>query len=137
MHFLTTIGITLAAIGAILIFILKRPLKTSDNLLVAILACFVIKFSLDEVSLITGNMLFNTFAGAFGISTIVTSGWYIKYLTDTDGRFGWKQLTSYTPIVVAFICFTLMLYAFGISWSVPIYLTAAALMTALIIYYFG
>ena len=137
MHFLTTIGIILAAMGTLLIFILKRPLKTSDKLLVAILACFVIKFSLDEVSLITGNMLFNTFAGAFGISTIVTSGWYIKYLTDTDGRFGWKQLISYIPIVVAFICFTLMLYAFGASWSAPIYLTAAVLMTALIIYYFG
>src|ERR1700756_4456865 len=58
MHFLTTIGITLAAIGAILIFILKRPLKTSDRLLVAILVCFVIKFSLDEASLITGNSVF-------------------------------------------------------------------------------
>lgn len=137
MQFLITIGITLAAIGGILIIILKQPLKTSDKLLVAILACFVIKFSLDEAFVITGNILFNSFAGAFGISTIVTSGWYIKYLTDTDGHFGGKQLMSYIPIAVAFICFALLFYALGTSWSLPIYLTAVVLMIALIIYYFG
>src|ERR1700740_2075132 len=65
MHFLTTIGITLAVIGAILIFILKQPLKTSDKLLIAILATFVVKFSFDEGSLITGNPLFSAIAAAF------------------------------------------------------------------------
>ncbi len=57
MHFLTTVGITLAVIGAVLIFILKYPLKTSDKLLIAILITFVVKFSFDEVSLITGGTL--------------------------------------------------------------------------------
>ena len=137
MHFLTTIGITLAAIGAILIFILKRPLKTSDKLLVVILACFVIKFSLDEVSLITGNLLFTTIAGVFGISTILTCGWYIKYLTDTDGYFGRKQLASYIPLPGILICYLLIFYVFRVPLSAPVYLTVAVLMCALIIYYFG
>ena len=137
MHFLTTIGIILAMTGIILILVLKDPLKTSDKLLVAILVCFVIKFSLDEASLITGNSVFISFAGAVGISTIVTCGWYIKYLTDTDGQFGWKQLMSYIPLVVLFICFMLMFYVFGTPGSGPIFQIMVGLMLALIIYYFG
>ena len=137
MHFLTTIGITLATIGAILIFILKRPLKTSDKLLVAILACFVIKFSLDEASLITGNLLFTTIAGVFGISTILTCGWYIKYLTDTGGYFGRKQLISYISPLCVLICYLSAFYIFKVPLSAPIYLAVAILMCALIIYYFG
>jgi AraC-like DNA-binding protein len=98
MHFLTTIGITLAAIGAILIFILKQPLKTSDKLLIAILLTFVVKFSFDEVSLITGKLLYSAIAAIFGISTIITCGWYIKYLTDTKTGFGIRQLYIYLPL---------------------------------------
>ncbi|TWJ03188.1 AraC-like DNA-binding protein [Mucilaginibacter frigoritolerans] len=137
MHFLISIGIILAIIGIVLILMLKTPLKTSDKLLLVIFSCFVIKFSLDEVSIITGNTLFSGFAGAFGISTIVTSGWYVKYLTDTDGRFGWKQLMSYTPLIVAFICIMVLFFVNGQSWSAPIYLTIEVLMGALVIYYFG
>ena len=103
MHFLTTIGITLAAIGGILIYILKRPLKTSDKLLVAILATFVIKFSFDEVRLVTGNDLYSSIAAGFGISTIVTCGWYIKYITDTETGFGIKQLYMYLPLIVLMV----------------------------------
>lgn len=137
MHFLISIGIILAVTGAILIYILKRPLKTSDKLLVTILVCFVVKFSLDEASLITGNSVFISFAGAFGISTIVTCGWYIKYLTDTDGQFGWKQLVSYIPLAGLFICFLLLFYVFGVSGSGPVFQIMVGLMLALIIYYFG
>jgi AraC-like DNA-binding protein len=137
MHFLTTIGITLAVIGAILMFILKQPLKTSDKLLVAILVCFVTKFSLDEATLITGNQLYSTIAGVFGISTILTCGWYIKYLTDTDGHFGRKQLMSYTPLLVVLICYLLAFYVFRVSLTAPIYQAVVVLMITLIIYYFG
>src|SRR6185312_5773108 len=96
-----------------------------------------IKFSLDETSLITGNSVFTSFAGAFGISTIVTCGWYIKYLTDNDGLFGWKQLKSYIPLVALFACFMLMFYVFGVPGSGSIFLFMVDLMLALIIYYFG
>jgi len=137
MQFLISIGIILAFIGMVLILVLKTPLKTSDKLLLAILACFVIKFSLDEVSLITGNPFFSSIAITFGVSTIVTCGWYIKYLTDTDGRFGREQLMSYIPLGVAVICFMLLFYAIGVSWFGPIYLTLLVLMAGLIIYYFG
>lgn len=137
MHYLTTIGIVLALTGILLILVLKTPLKTSDKLLVAILTCFVIKFSLDETSLITGNSIFISFAGAFGISTIVTCGWYIKYLTDTDGQFGWKQLKSYIPLLALFSCFMLMFYVYGVPASGSIFLFMVDLMLALIIYYFG
>jgi AraC-like DNA-binding protein len=112
MHFLTTIGIILATIGAILIFILKQPLKTSDKLLIAILATFVVKFSFDEASLITGSPLFSSIAAAFGISTIITCGWYIKYITDTETGFGIKQLYIYSPLVVLIV----VLLAFSPSW---------------------
>ena len=112
MHFLTTIGIALAVIGALLIFILKQPLKTSDKLLIAILLTFVVKFSFDEASLITGSPLFSAIAAAFGISTIITCGWYIKYITDTETGFGMKQLYIYLPLVV----FIVTLLAFFPSW---------------------
>ncbi len=53
-----------------LILVLKSRLKTSDKLPVAILACFVIKFSLDEVSLISDSPNFNNIGGAFGINFV-------------------------------------------------------------------
>jgi len=137
MHFLTTIGITQATIGGILIYILKQPLKTSDKLLLAILACFVMKFALDELSLITGNQFFSTIAGVFGMSTIVTSGWYIKYLTDTDGQFGRKQLMTYAPLLGIAVCFILFFYVFKISRPAPIFQAVLVLMGVLIVYYFG
>jgi AraC-like DNA-binding protein len=137
MHFLTTIGITLAVIGAVLIVILKQPLKTSDKLLMAVLVTFVVKFSFDEVSLITGNPLFSTIAAAFGISTIITCGWYIKYLTDTEGAFGWKQLLSYIPLLVMFISFLLLFYVSGLSSFGLVYQIMAVLIIGLIFGYFG
>ncbi len=136
MHFLTTIGITLAVIGAILIFILKQPLKTSDKLLIAILVTFVVKFSFDEASLITGNPLFSAIAAAFGISTIVTCGWYIKYITDTETGFGIKQLYIYLPLAVLLA----LLLALFPRWGSQIGSTgrdvALAIVLGLILYYF-
>jgi len=136
MHFLTTIGITLAVIGAILIFILKQPLKTSDKLLIAILVTFVVKFGFDEASLITGNMLFSSIAAAFGISTIITCGWYIKYITDTKTGFGVKQLYIYSPLLV----FIVALLAFFPSWvsqtGAAGYNIVLVSILCLILYYF-
>ena len=137
MHFLISIGIGQAIIGIVLILVLKAPLKTSDKLLVAILVCFVFKFSLDEATIITGNPFFTTIAGPFGISTIATSGWYIKYLTEIDGQFGRKQLMSYVPLLGMAICFILFFYVFKISGSAPIFQTVVMLMGGLILYYFG
>ena len=134
MHFLTTIGITLAAIGAILIFILKRPLKTSDKLLIAILVTFVVKFSFDEASLITGNNLYIVIAAIFGMSTIVTCGWYIKYITDTETGFGIRQLYIYLPLVIIAIALAIFLL-----FSVPAtayYMATGIVMICLIFYYF-
>jgi len=100
MHFLISIGIILAITGVILIYILKRPLKTSDKLLIAILITFIVKFSFDEVSIITGTFLYGAIAAIFGMSTIVTCGWYIKYITDTETGFGIRQLYIYSPLVI-------------------------------------
>ncbi len=136
MHFLISIGIILAIIGIVLIGILKSPLKTSDKLLIAILATFVVKFSFDEVSLITGNPLFSAIAAAFGISTIITCGWYIKYITDTETGFGIKQLYIYSPLVV----FIAVLLAFFPSWVSQAgstgYNIGMAMVLCLILYYF-
>ena len=134
MHFLTTIGITLAAIGAILIFILKRPLKTSDKLLIAILVTFVVKFSFDEASLITGNQLYTVIAAILGMSTIATCGWYIKYITDTETGFGIRQLYIYSPLVIIAIALAIFLL-----FSVPAtayYMATGIVMICLIFYYF-
>jgi len=137
MQFLISIGITLAIIGIVLILVLKNPSKTSDRLLVAILACFVIKFSFDEVSLIGGNPDFSNIGGAFGIGTIITCGWYIKYLTDTDSHFGRKQWMSYLPLPGLAICFMLLFYTLGASWYRLLTQIFIFLMVAIIIYYFG
>lgn len=134
MHFLTTIGIALAAIGAILIFILKRPLKTSDKLLIAILVTFVVKFSFDEASLITGNQLYTVIAAILGMSTIATCGWYIKYITDTETGFGIRQLYIYSPLVIIAIALAIFLL-----FSVPAtayYMATGVVMICLIFYYF-
>ncbi len=109
MHFLISIGIILAIIGVVLTGILKWPLKTSDKLLIAILVTFVVKFSFDEVSLITGNHLYSVIAALFGISTIATCGWYIKYITNTEKGFGIRQLYIYSPIVIIAIALAIFL----------------------------
>jgi AraC-like DNA-binding protein len=136
MHFLISIGIILAVTGAILIYILKRPLKTSDKLLIAILVTFVVKFSFDEVSVITGNRLFSAIAAAFGVSTIITCGWYIKYITDTETGFGIKQLYIYSPLVV----FIGVLLAFFPAWTTQTgsasYNIGMMMVLGLILYYF-
>ena len=136
MHFLISIGIILAVIGIALIGILKWPLKTSDKLLITILATFVVKFSFDEVSLITGNPLFSSIAAAFGISTIITCGWYIKYITDTETGFGIKQLYIYSPlavIIVPLLAFSPSLVSKTESTGHNIGL---AMVLCLILYYF-
>ncbi|GAA3993599.1 hypothetical protein GCM10022210_54490 [Mucilaginibacter dorajii] len=88
---------------------LKWPLKTSDKLLIAILSTFVVKFSFDEVSLITGNHLYSVIAAIFGMSTIATCGWYIKYITDTETGFGIRQLYIYLPLIIIGIPLTTFL----------------------------
>lgn len=136
MHFLTTIGIIQAAIGAVLIYILKRPLKTSDKLIIAILVTFVVKFSFDELSIITGNYLYSSIASIFGISTIVTCGWYIRYITDNETGFGVRQLYIYSPlIIVAFIFAILMPVTAGGAGSANYYIGIVAVIS-LILYYF-
>ncbi len=134
MHFLITIGITLAIIGGILIIILKRSLKTSDKLLIVILATFVVKFSFDEASLITGNSAYNAIAAIFGISTIATCGWYIKYITNTETAFGIRQLYIYSPLAIIAIAL-----AGFFLFPIPVtgYYTATAIaMICLVFYYF-
>ena len=133
MHFLTTIGITLAAIGGILIYILKKPLQTSDKLLIAILVTFVVKFSFDEVSIITGKLLYSAVAAIFGISTIITCGWYIKYLTDTKTGFGIRQLYIYLPLLGVGMLFILLLTN---PVQSPWYNIGLAMVTCFILYCF-
>src|SRR6266581_3617570 len=133
MHFLISIGIILAVIGIVLIGILKWPLKTSDKLLVAILSTFVIKFSFDEVSLITGDHLYSAIAAIFGISTIATCGWYIKYITDTETGFGIRQLSIYSPLVI-------MAVALAILFLYPVagkeYYTGSEIVIICFIFYY-
>jgi len=134
MHFLISIGIVLAIIGIVLIGILKYPLKTSDKLLVAILSTFVVKSSFDEVSLITGNRLYTAIAAIFGMSTIATCGWYIKYITDTETGFGIRQLYIYLPLVIIAIPFAIFLL-----YPVPgtaYYITTGIVIICFIFYYF-
>jgi AraC-like DNA-binding protein len=136
MHFLTTIGIILALIGIVLISILKSPLKISDKLLIAILTCFVIKFLFDEAELITGNLQYSLTAAAFGISTIATCGWYIKYLTGVQESFGLKQLAIYLPIAVVLAVLLPIVPGKVNVASGKGYLFILGLSVGLIIYYF-
>jgi AraC-like DNA-binding protein len=136
MHFLISIGIILAIIGIVLIGILKSPLKTSDKLLIAILATFVVKFSFDEVSVITGNRLYSAIAAVFGTSTIATCGWYIKYLTDREAGFGPRQLYIYSPLVVSIFLFIVFFPNVAPDARLKIYYTGMALVLVLIVYYF-
>jgi AraC-like DNA-binding protein len=97
MDFLITIGIILALIGTIMIWKLKEPLQTSDWLLISILLTFVIKFVLDELFQLTGNIVLPSIAGLIGASSILSCAWYIKYLTRTNEHFSKKELLSYLP----------------------------------------
>jgi AraC-like DNA-binding protein len=137
MHYLILIGIILAAIGIVLIWRLKDPLKLSDKLLIAILAAFVVKFLLDEVTLITGNEFIGGVAAVFGITSIVTCGWYIKYITNQDSKFGTKELTMYIPLVVllAFIIMAVLLHPAG-NQKVFYYNVILVVMTGIVIFYF-
>jgi AraC-like DNA-binding protein len=137
MHYLTTIGIILAIIGILLIFFLKKPLKLSDKLLMAILATFILKFVLDEVSLITGNLFISWIAAAFGISSIITCGWYIKYLTDSEARFGLKQLIMYVPILILAMAIIVGMRDPGeVIYPGAYYRYVLIAMVCLVIYYF-
>ncbi len=137
MHFLTSIGVILAVTGILLIVILKSPLKISDKLLIAILSCFVLKFLLDEWQLLTGSQVFSVFAAMFGMSTIATCGWYIKYLTDESEGFGWRQLLIYSPLVLLFLLTLAVLpWHLAAMYQTPAVRYVLLLMIALIIYYF-
>ena len=136
MHFLISIGIILAIIGILLMSVLKWPLKTSDKLLIAILVTFVVKFSFDEVSLITADHLYSAIAAVFGTSTIATCGWYIKYLTDTKAGFGLRQLYIYLPLPIVAILFMTFFPEATPGAGLKIYYTLFGLVLVLIIYYF-
>jgi AraC-like DNA-binding protein len=136
MHFLTTIGIVQAAIGAVLIYILKTPLKTSDKLIIAILVTFVVKFSLDELSIITGHYLYSAIASIFGISTIVSCGWYIRYITDNETGFGIKQLYIYSPLIIVTVIFVLLTAAPAQPTGSTGYYIGISAVVCLILYYF-
>jgi len=114
--------------------ILKWPLKTSDKLLIAILMTFVVKFSLDEVTLIEGTRLYSSIAVLFGMSTIATCGWYIKYITDTKSGFGMRQLAIYSPLVI--IGIPLVIFLMHPMPGTAFYLTLAIVTTFLVFYYF-
>lgn len=134
MQFLIFIGIALAITGIALIGILKAPLNTSDRLLIAILASFVVKFSFDELSLITGNFFYGAMAGIFGISTIITCGWYIKYLTNTNAGFGLRQLYIYSPLAATAILIIVFPFQTArYSWYTTV---LTVVMLLLILYYF-
>lgn len=134
MQFLIFIGIALAFTGAALIITLKAPLNTSDKLLIAILASFIVKFSLDELSILTDNFFYGALAGILGTSTIITCGWYIKYLTDAKAGFGLRQLYIYTPLgLIAIAVTALPGETIQKPWCTNV-LTITLL--ALIIYYF-
>jgi AraC-like DNA-binding protein len=137
MFFLPVIGIILAAIGILLIVVLKTPVRTSDKLLIAILTCFVVKFLLDEGSIITGNATYSAIAAVFGVSTIVSCGWYIKYLTNTGEKFGSRQMIIYLPLL-ALLATVVILFPFHTpavlqSWYFRL---ALWIMTVLVVYYF-
>lgn len=134
MHFLISIGIILAIIGIVLIGILKWPLKVSDKLLIAILSTFVVKFSFDEVTLVTGSPFYNAVAALFGISTIATCGWYIKYITDTETDFGIRQLYIYLPLVIITVLLVINLL-YPVSGT-GYYAGVAIVIIGVIIYYF-
>jgi AraC-like DNA-binding protein len=136
MHFLISIGIILALIGIVLIGILKTPLNTSDKLLIAILVSFVVKFSFDEVSLITNDRLYSGIAALLGMSTIVTCGWYIKYITDTETGFGIKQLYIYSPLIVLIVPVLAFFPPSGPQTGSAAYYTGFAMILGLILYYF-
>lgn len=134
MHYLISIGIILAITGAVLIYILKRPLKTSDKLLIAILITFVIKFSFDEVSVITSEFIYTAIAAIFGMSTIVTCGWYIKYLTDTETGFGPRQLYIYSPLLI--VAVPMAIFFMRLTQSTLYYTLLSTVIIGLICYYF-
>jgi AraC-like DNA-binding protein len=136
MHFLISIGIILAIIGIALTGILKWPLKTSDKLLIAILATFVVKFSFDDVSIITANRLYSAIAAVLGVSTIATCGWYIKYLTDTQSRFGFRQLYIYLPLTAYALFFVVFFPGAMPGTRANLYYSGLGLVLLLIIYYF-
>ncbi len=137
MNYLISIGIILALTGILLIFFLKEPLQLSDKLLIVILGTFVVKFLLDGASLITDKLLLSGIAAIFGISSIVTCGWYIKYLTNTEARFGTKQLIIYIPLLILIVPTILVMR--GQHFNVypgSCYSYVLAVMVVLILYYF-
>jgi AraC-like DNA-binding protein len=138
MHYLISIGVILAIIGGVLIISLKDPLKTSDKLLLAILGAFVIKFLLDEVSLITANQFVGGLAAVFGISSIVTCGWYIKYITDTTSKFGAKELAMYLPLAVLLLfIIVIMVVGQSVQQQLFYYNVLLLIMIAIIVFYFS
>lgn len=136
MHFLISIGIVLAIIGIMLIGILKSPLNTSDKLLIAILVTFAVKFSFDEVSIITADHLYSTIAAIFGISTIATCGWYIKYITDTETGFGVRQLYIYLPLATVSLLLMVFLSHHTLNDGFDGYYISLVIVLCLILYYF-
>jgi AraC-like DNA-binding protein len=138
MHYLILIGIILAAIGIVLICRLKAPLQLSDKLLITILFAFIVKFLLDGVMLMTRNEFIGGVAAVFGISSIVTCGWYIKYITNQDSKFGKKEFAIYLPLaaLLLFIIVVLLLRPTG-NHQAFYYNIILGVMTVVVIFYFS
>ncbi len=136
MQFLIFIGIALAITGIALIGILKAPLNTSDKLLIAILVSFIVKFSFDEISLLTDNLYYGAIAGVVGSSTIVTCGWYIKYLTNVKAGFGLRQLYIYSPLALIVIVIVVIPHKMVWPHWYTTALTAALLLLILCYFWF-
>ena len=137
MQYLILIGIILAITGILLIYFLKEPIKLSDKLLMVILGTFVIKFLLDGASVITGKFLLSGIAAVFGISSIITCGWYIKYLTNTGAKFGIRQVVIYIPLFILIV--PIIIFMRGPITNVyagTYYNIVLEVMIALILYYF-
>jgi AraC-like DNA-binding protein len=137
MQYLIFTGTILAIIGILLIYFLKEPIKLSDRLLIVILGTFVIKFLLDEASLITGMFLLSGIAAVFGISSIITCGWYIKYLTNTGAKFGIRQVAIYAPLFILIV--PIIVFMQGPITNIytgSYYNWVLVIMICLILYYF-
>ena len=90
---------------------------------------------LDEVSLIVGNQFLAGVAAVFGVSSIVTCGWYIKYITNTTSVFGPREFRLYIPLVALLILLVIGIVT-GASYAGYFYNIILLLMIGLIFYYF-
>ncbi len=136
MHFLISIGILLAITGMLLIYLLKQPLKLSDRILIVILLCFMLKFTLDELMLISGYDVLGLLAAIIGTSMIITCSLFIKSLTN-EGFLKRREFNIYLPLILLTVLIFLVLPfqpapLFTARYNIMMWI----LMIGLIMYYF-